>query len=360
MNLPPVLKSIKRGALRTARGLGMFQLLTRSGWRRRRLLILCYHSLSRRDEHLWKPQLFMQPALFQQRMESLRRSGANVLPLADAVRLLYAQELPERSVAITFDDGTADFHDLVYPFLRGHGFPATVYMTTYYSEHPYPLFRLICEYLLWKQRDQLLSLREVTGQDTVRELADEEMRLKLVDELHEHARRENMSAADRNQLAERLAVALGIDYDELRESRILQLMRPAEVARLASEGVDFQLHTHRHRSPPDEGLYRREISENRAALRAMTDRPARHFCYPSGRYRAEFLPWLREEGVLSATTCKPGLASPASDPLLLPRVVDVGNLSNLEFEAWVAGAGAWFPRRPTGGAGTSPRSKPQS
>jgi len=73
---------------------------------------------------------------------------------------------------------------------------------------------------------------------------------------------------------------------------------------------------------------------------------ARHFCYPSGVYRSEFLPWLREAGVQTATTCDPGLASSRTEPLLLPRLVDTSNLSALDVEGWMAGMSAFFmPRK---------------
>lgn len=342
-----MLRLIKRAVLQSVHRTGVFELVAGSGWRRRRLLILCYHSLSRNDEHLWKPQLFMEPSVFAQRMQSLRRSGANVLPLQVGIRRLYEGGLPDRSVAITFDDGMSDFPELAYPVLREHGFPVTVYMTTYYSENPYPVFRLMCGYLLWKSRNATVSLHNLTGEDLTFELTRPEIRLGLVEKLFQHARRNRLSAEERNNLTWQLAAAVGVEYSIICERRILQLMRPSEVRELASVGVDFQLHTHRHRSPPDEELYRKEIRENRASLKAMTGQTPRHFCYPSGRVQPEFLPWLREEGVLSATTCAAGLASPASDPLLLPRLVDVSRLSNVEFEGWISGAGAWVPRRPT-------------
>jgi peptidoglycan/xylan/chitin deacetylase (PgdA/CDA1 family) len=141
-------------------------------------------------------------------------------------------------------------------------------------------------------------------------------------------------------------MTLGLDYDDLVRRRILRLLTPGEVTALSAAGVDFQLHTHRHRTPIDETLFRREIDDNRRLLRELTGRTANHFCYPSGVYEPEFLPWLRDSGVVSATTCDTGIASPATDPLLLPRLIDTMNLSAVEFESWVSGAGAFLPLRP--------------
>ncbi len=75
-----------------------------------------------------------------------------------------------------------------------------------------------------------------------------------------------------------------------------------------------------------------------------TGQVARHLCYPEGAYRASCLPKLEAEGIETATTCDPDVASPASHPLLLPRV-DNEMGSDLRFESWVTGIASWLPRR---------------
>jgi hypothetical protein len=49
--------------------------------------------------------------------------------------------------------------------------------------------------------------------------------------------------------------------------------------------------------------------------------------------------------VVSATTCFPGLASPASNPFMLPRLIDTSHVSELEFEGWLSGVSQFLPRR---------------
>jgi peptidoglycan/xylan/chitin deacetylase (PgdA/CDA1 family) len=161
-----------------------------------------------------------------------------------------------------------------------------------------------------------------------------------------HAERNGLSAAEKDDLARRVADVVEVDYDDLGDRRILRLMNPDEVASLARSGIDFQLHTHRHRTPLDEALFTREIDDNRRSLQEMTGQAASHFCYPSGVHDAAFFPWLKQSGVVSATTCDTGIASRDTDPLLLPRVIDTMNLSPIEFEGWISGAGAFLPLRP--------------
>jgi peptidoglycan/xylan/chitin deacetylase (PgdA/CDA1 family) len=117
------------------------------------------------------------------------------------------------------------------------------------------------------------------------------------------------------------------------------------VARLPRDLIDVQLHTHRHRVPADRALFDREIRENRDAIHAMTNESATHFCYPSGVTNPAFPQWLRELGVVSATTCHPGMASAASDPMMLPRLIDTTYVTDIEFESWLSGASAFLPRR---------------
>jgi hypothetical protein len=54
---------------------------------------------------------------------------------------------------------------------------------------------------------------------------------------------------DADRRVSELAQRLGIDYQDLCQKRILHLMNAEEVTQLAREGVDFQLHTQRHRVP---------------------------------------------------------------------------------------------------------------
>jgi len=286
--------------------------------------------------------------VLEQRFRALRDGGYNVIALGDAVNGLAAGNLPPRSVVLTFDDGFADFALKVHPLLARFGFPATVYLTTYYSQFNYPVFGVFCSYVLWKS-----SATRVCSTDLVPALQSKTWNLRdpldrqaahraIVDYADHNA----LSGADKDSLARHIARTVGVDYEDLLRRRILSLLRPEEVTALSGQSVDFQLHTHRHRTPRDRTLFLREIEDNRAALSGMTGRNPEHFCYPSGVYESEFLTWLRESGVRSATTCDTGIADPATDPLLMPRLIDTMNIAPIEFDSWLSGVGAFLPLRP--------------
>jgi peptidoglycan/xylan/chitin deacetylase (PgdA/CDA1 family) len=193
--------------------------------------------------------------------------------------------------------------------------------------------------MLWKRRGQLLDKGSEIGLSTPIDLRTEESRQEIVFTLVKRSERENLTGAQKDEVASRLAALLEIDYEELVRKKIVQLMTASEVAELAGQGVDFQLHTHRHRTPKDEGLFHKEILDNRQWLERVVEKPPVHFCYPAGDYDLQFLPWLRVDGVISATTCDAGLATASSDPLLLPRFIDTTARSTTEFEGWLAGVG---------------------
>ena len=339
------LKKLKQAALRSLKAVGAFGVVQQSGWRRRRLLILAYHGVSLDDEHLWDDSMYMPPELFRSRMRTLQKSGATVLPLGEAVERLYANDLPERSVALTFDDGASDFAARAFPIIGEFGFPVTLYLTTFYSRFNRPVFDGFSSYLLWKGRAATLDLKGLTGEPLELSLSSEGARREAHGALHRFARERGLSAEEKDALLARVAKRLGLDYEELAARGVLHILRPEEVRRLSEAGVDVQLHTHRHRTPLNRELFRREIEDNRAEIREMTGRDAAHFCYPSGVYDRAFLPWLEELGVRSATTCDTGYASRASERLLLPRLLDVSSLSAIEFEGWLTGVSAALPRR---------------
>ena len=340
------LKSIKRATLRTLKTAGAFRLAGGSRWRRRQLLILAYHGVSLADEHEWEGALYLSPETFGARMRALKASGAAVLPLGEAVERLYADDLPDKAVALTFDDGAYDFYARAYPTVAEFGFPVTLYLTTFYTEFNRPVFDVFCSYLLWKGRGRALDLKALTGVESRVELSDDAARAGAVKALRDFAAEQRLSAEEKDELLRGVARGVGVDYEELAARRVLHLVNPEEVRELAAAGVDVQLHTHRHRTPNARELFRREIDDNRAVIRQLTGRDdAVHFCYPSGVYERAFLPWLSEAGVRTATTCDVGYATRESERLLLPRLLDVSSLSGVEFEAWLSGVAAVVPRR---------------
>jgi peptidoglycan/xylan/chitin deacetylase (PgdA/CDA1 family) len=338
-----LLREAKLIALRTAHSWRLSSLLYASRWRRSRLLILCYHGIALDDEHRWRPLLYITPGQFRARLECLRREKCAVLLLGDAVERLYAGTLPARSVVLTFDDGFHDFYEAAWPMLKEFSLPATVYQTTYYSEFNRPIFNLMCDYLLWKTARPRLEWPAVIGKAIALDAAG---RRRVAMAMQAHSVHENLSGGQKDGIVQELADRLGVDMDGILRRRLLHLMNGNELQEIAAGGIDVQLHTHRHRVPVERDRLWAEIDENRERIERLTGRRAAHFCYPSGVTRPGLPDWLRQRGVLSATTCQAGLASRDTDPLLLPRLLDTCALTEDEFIGWLSGMASILPQRP--------------
>ena len=341
-----MLRDAKLMLLRMARGAGVAKLVMNSSWRRNRLLILSYHGTSIDDEHEWNSSLYLAPAALRFRMETIRAAGCNVLPLDDALNQLYRGVLPPRSVVITFDDGTHDFYAQAFPILKSFGFPVTVYLTTYYAAYQRPVYDVMVPYLAWKSRGGTLRWPEVLGSDAAVDVSYPPDRRRILQRLGAYPAEQRLSGAGKDELLCRFAELLGVDYDSILRRRLLHIMSLDEARELAAAGVGMQLHTHRHGVSRDKAIFQREVADNRTWLRKVQAVEARHLCYPGGVHRPDFLPWLREMGVASATTCESGLASGVTEALLLPRLVDTGRLTEDEFVGWLSGIAAWLPGRP--------------
>jgi peptidoglycan/xylan/chitin deacetylase (PgdA/CDA1 family) len=340
-----MIRTVKQTALSTMRTAGVFNIASRSRWRQQRLLILGYHGVAQEDEHHWNPSLFIAPEHLASRLRLLRAGDFHILPLREGLERLEDGTLPDRSVAITFDDGFVDFHRLALPILRAYDVPATVYLTTYYSDHELPVPSISAAYMLWKSANFRGRLTSVPTFEGVTVTGDESRRT-VGEAIGRYLNDDRTTSAEgKHRILERLADEIGFDFPRFRNRRIMHVMSPDEACEVAAAGIDIQLHTHRHWVPRDEALVRREIEENRARIEQITGSRPADFCYPNGIHYPELLPWLRQLGLRSATTCEPGLATDADDPLLLPRFLDHSGVSLVEFEAWASGVGSVLPRR---------------
>jgi peptidoglycan/xylan/chitin deacetylase (PgdA/CDA1 family) len=339
-----MLKQAKLGVFRLAEAMGASRLISGSAWRRHRLLILCYHGVSKYDEHEWGG-LYTSPETLRRRMEFVARARCNVLPLSEALQRLQSGTLPDRPVVITFDDGFHDFSSVAFPILESFGFPVTLYLTTYYVEFNRPVFDPMCSYLLWKGRYK--QRLEWTGVFPAPFALDDAGRQRATATIKQFAVSRKLSGQEKDGLLAELAGRLDLDYEQFCQKRVMHLITPEEARELANRGVDLQYHTHRHRVYRSRERMFAELQDNRRRIASFTAREPRHFCYTGGFYLPEYPTYLKEYGMLSATTCEPGLCTPRTNPMLLPRLVDSAGLSDLEFRAWLDGTADLLPKRDT-------------
>ena len=326
MPIPP---AIVRCALRAMKLVGLFRLaryVTRDGLR-----IICYHGFALADESRYRSRLFISEELFRRRIDYLRRAGYPLLPLSEALEALAAGRLPRGATVITMDDGWLGVYSVALPIIRELRIPVTVYVATYYIEHPMPVYSVTLAYLFWRTTARRVHLPRRLGAFDLASQAKEAEALA-------QALGTALPPDERVRFLKEIAEALDVSFDEIETQQLFRLVDRQQLRRLAEAGVDIQLHSHRHHWPLDDrDVAEAEITENRRCLEGIASRPLEHFCYPSGVHGPHDGEWLAAMGVRSATTIEPGLNYADTPRFALRRLVDGGPVSDIEFEAEVAG-----------------------
>lgn len=103
----------------------LFMLLSQHA-RAQSAVILQYHHISASTP----PVSSISPEDFKRHMDYLRDHDFTILPLETVIESLRQGEaLPDRSAAITFDDGYRSVYDAAFPLLRDNGWPFTVFIS---------------------------------------------------------------------------------------------------------------------------------------------------------------------------------------------------------------------------------------
>jgi peptidoglycan/xylan/chitin deacetylase (PgdA/CDA1 family) len=311
---------MKIALYKMARSIGMFRLSRML--RRRGTLILCYHGAWQATAAYEGGPMFIRPETFARRMQLLRDSGCPVIPLSHAVEALAGRRpLSANAVVVTIDDGWASTYQSMLPELTRHMFPATLYCHTGHPGDGSPVLPVLLTYTLALGATGSLP-------PTTQKHCQEVLNPKLSD-------------AERWTSYLAFCKSLRLDPEAFTSNRNFAYMTNEELKRLRHSNVDVQLHTHSHTLHDFEpNQIRREIADNVAALvnRLSCDaKELAHFCYPSGMYSESAVECLRALGITSGTTCETGLATPNTDPLLLPRITDGDQLDDVEFEAELTG-----------------------
>lgn len=92
--------------------------------------VLVYHSVSF-DPPSWLRPYTVTPPSFAEHLDLIMDHGFTPLTISDLVEgFTGVRPLPPRPMAITFDDGYADFADAALPAMRARGIRSTLYVTT--------------------------------------------------------------------------------------------------------------------------------------------------------------------------------------------------------------------------------------
>ena len=303
-----------------------------SYWHKDKLIILCFHSQSIKDEHQFWPGVFISKEKLTKVLDYLAHSRFNVVSLDDAERHLRGDINLKYPVVITVDDGWRSSITELLPAFQAYKFPATVYVTTYYCDHQIPVVNVLLQYWLWQKQTE--SFEVLFSQQQYHFTGDTSMKVTAIEK-----QMETFNDDDKKGFLQAIAQSLGVSDDAISSKQFHNASYTELKSALDSPLTDIQLHTHTHKLPSNSDAIRHEIQKNRDVLTEQLYSPkARvHFCYPSGIWEPDHIPNLQALGIRTATTLDEGLNKRSEHPLKLKRNLVVDSRSLNQFIVTISG-----------------------
>ncbi|MBS1188670.1 MAG: polysaccharide deacetylase family protein [Rhodocyclaceae bacterium] len=278
----------------------------------RRLAIVVFHRVRPRRDALFpgepdRPQ-------FAAIMEMLAHCF-NCLPLDEAVERLSAnRSLPNRAVAITFDDGYADNYTEAVPILQHNGLTATFFIASGFVDGG----------CMWND-EAVETLRAFPGAEIdlrplglgVSPFRNAEERVAVVTAVNRFLKYQ--TPAVRRESLDRLRDITGSG------PRPRLMLTSEQVRRMHSAGMGIGGHTVNHPilGCIDDEAARREIGEDRERLAGIIGAAPSLFAYPNGKpgqdYRQSHVDMVRAAGYRGAVTTVWGAGGRGDDVFQLPR-----------------------------------------
>ncbi len=294
--------------------------------------ILMYHRVASPPIDPWG--LAVAPERFRDQLTVLAR-WRTILAMEEFVAELAAGRLPQRAVAITFDDGYRDNLTNAVPLLDEFAAPATVFLTASAIGRKAPfwwdeLARMILLQAGPIRYDLVVGTDRVTGDIATMASGETPDRHWRAWEAPRTAREAAYQALwrllQRSQPSVRAAV-----MDGLRQAVPPVIADPdgvpmsaGEVARMVSFNVSIGSHAMSHQplTSLSRADRRTEIEEGRAFCMGLVDQPVNGFAFPHGDRDDETLAMVREAGFAWACSTRAARVDPNRyNRFDLPRIV---------------------------------------
>ncbi len=278
-------------------------------------LILMYHRVS--DTSVEPNWLAVAPTNFAQHMRHLRQSYQPV-HLLDLIEGIQQRSLPNRAVAVTFDDGYRDNLTCALPELEANNIPATIFVTTSYvdSEHE-PWWDEVKHFLL-----EPLALPPTLSLQINRQ----EYRWStntFEERLNTHQALEDLMRPLPTYINDRILDHLAQWSNRQRRYHpAYRTVTSSELNELASHPlIDLGAHTITHPILPTLSLDAQfnEIVGSRYSLEKMINRQVHSFAYPNGDYSEQTRKLVDAAGYKAACTTVNGTVQQGDDVFQLRR-----------------------------------------
>lgn len=324
-------------------------------------LILLYHRVETLDTD---PQLLsVTPEHFAEHLEYLSEHY-NPISLSELFLALKAGKIPDKSVAITFDDGYADNLSNAKPLLEKYGIPATVFVTSGFIGSDREFW--------WDDLERLLLLPgELPGQleltingkkwnwNLTRGIAnrtgkghgtnlkswnvtmasDPGPQYAVYRDLHRHLK--PLPHEQQESVLATLAQWAGVSRTGRETHRSLTLNELRELERGDLIEIGAHTTTHAMLSMQSVDVQKEEIIQGKINLEQMIGHEVKSFSYPFGG-RADFnrktVEIVKEAGITTACVNYGSTFIKNSDPYLLPRAL----VRNWDIEFFSSQMMEWF------------------
>lgn len=265
---------------------------------------------------------FSDPSRLARQCDHLRRHYQPVTMTAVSAWLRGEAVLPPYALAVTIDDGYADFA-VAQPVFAKYGIPVTVFLVSDFLDRKQWLWfdRIVYAFRNCKPNDPVI---EMPGGTTLRfPLRSDDERRIAGHQLADMA--VGFTPAERLDLVNRLPRLLEVEIPTQAPSEY-QALTWDQAREFASAGVEFGAHTKTH--PILSAIHsaqelQAEIAGSKARIEEQLNRPVLHFCYPNGKMQdigAAAVESVRTAGMRTAVTAEPGLNEQGQDAFLLNRI----------------------------------------
>jgi peptidoglycan/xylan/chitin deacetylase (PgdA/CDA1 family) len=284
---------------------------------------LLFHGVVR--EQRWQVRNYtrkhMLLARFEEILEDLCRSGTPVSMQQIADCTLSGAKLPNRSFAITFDDGFENNFSIAAPVLERLGIPATFYVTSGFVEMNSSSWIDMIERAVEASGDVMLTVPEYGLAATLMTIEDKR---KFLDDVRRLVK--NAPAIDPYRFADEVCQQLGaaglepdsdldskMSWEQLRELNDHPLF-----------DVGGHSHTHRILSYLNNDDLKWEVSTSLNKLAEHVGIVPRHFSYPEGLsncYSPRVIDELLWHGVICSPSAIHGVNRPGDNLFHLKRLM---------------------------------------
>jgi len=306
------------------------------------LLILGYHRVLPKkhpEDELMQPGMKIRPETLEMHIQVLKQHF-QIVSLSEWIcKARAGEELPKKSVALTFDDGWIDNYEYAYPILKREQVPSTIFLVS---------SMIGTNKQFWPERvSKIIShIRSMKGQ------VFDEKQLAWFD--YYKLDITNLRSFDEDVLSDFISRLKEFSDEDIYESlRVFsdverqsifqpQILNKEQLLEMKSSGlVSYGAHTRSHyrlNKIQDQQLLESETLGCKKDLESMLGINVSGFCYPNGDFNANTVDVLKKEYQYSCTTEK-GWNTSKTDVFMLKRILVHDDVSSdpISFKARISG-----------------------